>query len=142
MVCGAAQFLESVVNQVYREPPISRPEGVLSQQDAGESGDQGAVEVEEGADLGPWWACLDFGEPSRAAALSEGLASVPAGHRMAYFQLASPLVDDRCGSFAGSGVNDAGVARPLSGPPSASTSLKPSNRHCANRPPSVIEARS
>ena len=84
---------------------------------------------------------LGLRRPSRAAASSEGSASVPAGHRMD-FQLASPLVDDRCGSFAGSGVNDAGVARPLSGPPSASTSLKPSNRHCANRPSSVIDARS
>jgi hypothetical protein len=41
---------------------LAPPQPILSHDDAGEPSDQGAVEIEEGADLGPGRAGLDLGD--------------------------------------------------------------------------------
>ena len=51
----------------------ARAQPVLGHDHAGEPGDQGAVEIEEGTDLGPRWAAPRSRRPSRAAAWCVGL---------------------------------------------------------------------
>ena len=102
---------------------------------AGESGDQGAVEIEERADFRPGRARVDLGhragQPDVAAIAGPVVGGAHDGEL--------PLGEGGWSLAAGS-AKDAGVARPL--PPSASTSLNPASRHRAQRSSSVTDARS
>ena len=107
---------------------------ILGHDDAGEPGDQGAVEIEEGTNLRSPWAALDLGDRARQPHGPWIGLTVGRSHCAAL-----PLGETGVGSVA-SIVNDAGEARPS--PPRASTSSKPASKQRAHKSESVIDARS
>ncbi len=113
---------------------LAAPQPVLGHDDAGEPGDEGAVEIEEGTDLGAGRAALDLGDRARQPHGPWIGLTVGRSHCAAL-----PLGETGVGSGA-STVNVAGEARPS--PPSASTSSKPASRQRAHRSESSTDARS
>ena len=118
---------------------LAAPQPIPGHDDAGEAGDQGAVEVEERADLGTCRAGLDLGHRARQPHGSRVGASrrlAVCGCHWALF----PFGDGGLG-WSASGVNDAGTANALRRRARALRRI-PACRHVAKKSPSVTAARS
>ncbi len=117
---------------------LPAPQPIPRHDHAGEPGHQGAVEVEERADLGTRRAALDLcdraGQPHRAGIGASRCLAVSGRHWALL-----PFGDGRLGCST-LDVNEAGAERPS--PPSVSTSSNPACRQRANKSPSVTAARS
>ena len=109
---------------------LAAAQAILRHEHAGEPGHQGAVQVEEGADLRPLGTGLDLGHRARQA---EGGLGLPVLRTHC-----DALPFDEVVVSAASTVKDAASAR--ASPPRASTSSKPASRHRAHSSGSVIDA--
>ncbi len=117
---------------------VAAPDALLGEDDGGEAGHQGPVQVEECADLGSGRAGHDFGDRPRQPKIARRFPRLP----IVAFGRGHERAADRVEVPDGSASNDAGTARGAGSPTSARISSKPSSRHRANSASSLIAARS